>query len=277
MIKFKYFYFNHFKRVLQYFCYLLAFFVLATACTRSTEPDKNATLSKRSEANVPIVQNSLTEKEKNEGWKLLYDGKTTAGWRGIYLEAFPDKGWHVKDGALTSMNPSTESQRGGAIITIDQYDNFELSLEFKISKGANSGIKYFVGESLPKTPGRGLGLEYAILDDANFIYPERGKYRTLSSLYDLIPAKNKKTKPFNEWNRARIIVQGNQVEHWLNGNKVVEFVRGSKEFTALVAESKYKNIENFGEAPKGHILLQDEGTSTSFRNIKIKVLPNERQ
>jgi hypothetical protein len=259
----KYFCYNSLLSLPNDLCFLLAFFVLITACQRSTEHGED----------VQNKQNTLTDKEKKEGWKLLYDGKTTNGWRGIYSEAFPDKGWKVKEGALTSLESSNASERGGAIITMDQFDNFELSLEFKISKGANSGIKYFVIESLPKTPGHGLGFEYAILDDANFIYPERGRYRTLSSLYDLIPAKNKEVKPLNEWNEARIIVQGNYIEHWLNGNKVVEFERGSEKLDGLIANSKYKDIENFGEAPKGHILLQDEGTATSFRNIKIKILP----
>lgn len=253
--------------------YLLAFVVLTAAC-KKTKDDTEGNLhsSKRVESSNQAKNNVLTEREKKEGWNLLYDGKTPNGWRGIYLETFPDKGWDAENGALTNLGSSDESKRGGAIITEDQYSNFELSLEFRIMKGANSGIKYFVLERLPETPGHGLGFEYAILDDVNFIYPERGDLRTMASLYDLIPAKNKNTKPLNEWNQARIIVQGNHVEHWLNGSKVVEFEQDSEVLKALISKSKYKDIENFGKGPKGHILLQDEGTPTSFRNIKIREL-----
>ncbi|MEJ2050803.1 MAG: DUF1080 domain-containing protein [Calditrichota bacterium] len=210
--------------------------------------------------------NTLTAQEKRDGWVLLFDGKTTQGWRGIYLDTFPKKGWAIQDGALTVLTSEDPAQRGGSIISDKQYSNFELSLEFKYGENANSGIKYFVVEREQPTPGHGLGLEYQIWNDEQ----PREANKQLGALYDLIPAENKIVKPVGEWNTARIIVHGNHVEHWLNGRKVVEFDRGSAHFRQLVAASKYKNIKGFGEDPQGHILLQDEGQYNAFRNIKIK-------
>lgn len=210
--------------------------------------------------------NTLTPQEQRDGWVLLFDGKTTRDWRGIYLDHFPDQGWTIQDGALTVLTAADPSQRGGSIITEKQYGSFELSLEFKYGEDANSGIKYFVVEREQPTPGHGLGLEYQIWNDEQ----PREADKQLGSLYDLIPATNKIVKPVGEWNTARIVVHGNHVEHWLNGRKVVEFDRGSSHFRQLVAESKYKDIPGFGEDPRGHILLQDEGLFNAFRNIKIK-------
>jgi hypothetical protein len=222
--------------------------------------------------------NMLTEEEKKKGWKLLFDGKTTNGWRGAGKENFPDKGWVVEDGVLTVLaSKGSDSQKGGDIITIDQYDSFELAFDFKLTEGANSGVKYVVFESKPS--GSALGLEYQVIDDNK--HPDATKgingNRTAGSLYDLIPAKDKELKPVGEWNQGRILVQGNHVEHWLNGNKVLEYERGSKEFRDFVAKSKYAAPDyntngRFGEAPKGHILLQEHGDTVSFRNIKIKEL-----
>jgi hypothetical protein len=201
-----------------------------------------------------------------EKWKPLFDGKTGKGWRGANNETFPEKGWMIKDGVLSVV----KSGGGGDIITTEHYGQFELSLEFKMTAGANSGIKYFVLD------GTSLGLEYQILDDEGHPDADQGVRgnRTLASLYDLIPAENKASKPVGEWNHARIISRENHVEHWLNGVKVVEYERGTQIFRALLAKSKYKDIENFGLLPKGHILLQDHGDAVSFRNIKIRVLEN---
>jgi len=210
--------------------------------------------------------NTLTTREKRDGWVLLFDGKTTRGWRGIYLDHFPEHGWTIQDGALTVQTAADPSQRGGSIISDKQYSHFELSLEFKYGEDANSGIKYFVVEREQPTPGHGLGLEYQIWNDEQ----PREADKRLGSLYDLIPATNKIVKPVGEWNTARILVRGNHVEHWLNGRKVVEFERGSEHFRQLVAASKYKDVPGFGEDPRGHILLQDEGLYNAFRNIKIR-------
>lgn len=219
--------------------------------------------------------NTLTKQEKQQGWKLLFDGKTTKGWRGAYKKEFPAFGWEVKNGTLTVLESGgAESRHGGDIVTVNEYSNFELKLDFKLTKGANSGIKYFVVESLPRPAGSAIGLEYQILDDKKHPDAKKGVKgnRTVASLYDLIPAEGKRANPVGKWNHARLLVKGSHVEHWLNSRKVVEYERGSQIFRALVAKSKYKDFKNFGEHPRGHILLQDHGDRVSFKNIKIRVL-----
>jgi hypothetical protein len=224
-----------------------------------------------------LQPNELTAYEKQNGWKLLFDGKTTNGWVGANKTTFPEKGWEVKDGVLKVL-PSTggESTNGGDIVTKEQYSAFEISFDFKLTKGANSGVKYFVTLN-EKSSGSAIGLEYQLLDDT--LHPDakagRDGNRTLASLYDLIKAQ--KTTRFirqpGNWNTARIIVYpNNHVEHYLNGIKVLEYDRGSQAFRDLVAISKYKVWPNFGEAPKGHILLQDHGNEVWFRSIKIREL-----
>ncbi len=217
--------------------------------------------------------NLLTRQEEKEGWKLLFDGKTMNGWRGAYMDSLPTKGWRVRDGMLiVESSGGRETAFGGDIVTIDEYSNFELKADFQLTKGANSGIKYFVTEQQPRTPGSAKGLEYQILDDANHPDAKLGIQgnRTLASLYDLIPATNKKVNPLGEWNHARILVDGKHVEHWLNGVKVLAYERGGMEFLAHKAASKFKDLPEFGEAEKGHILLQDHGNEVHFRNIKIR-------
>ena len=226
---------------------------------------------------VNTVPNSLSEYEKKTGWSLLFDGKTTNQWTGAYKTTFPEKGWKVVDGTLTVLSSEgKESANGGDIVTKEQYAAFDLSFEFRLTPGANSGVKYFVTLSENNT-GSAIGLEYQVLDDK--LHPDaklgRDGNRTLASLYDLIKAKKEDRflRPIGEWNRGRVVVYpDNRVEHYLNGIKVVEYVRGSKEFRDLVAISKYKGWKNFGEAPQGRILLQDHGDEVSFRNIKIKSL-----
>jgi len=218
--------------------------------------------------------NTLTEKEKKEGWTLLFDGKSMKGWRGAYMDSLPKKGWEVKDGMLiVRESGGGEASFGGDIVTLNEYSSFELTVDFKLTEGANSGIKYFVIEQQPKTPGSAKGLEYQVLDDAKHPDAKLGinGNRTLASLYDIMPAKNKKAKPIGEWNRARILVKGKHVEHWLNGAKVLEFERGGKDFLVHKAESKFKDVPEFGEYKKGRILLQDHGNQVFYRNIKIRV------
>jgi hypothetical protein len=229
--------------------------------------------------NQPAPLNTLTAKEKQDGWKLLWDGKTTNGWVGAYKDHFPDKGWSIHDGILTVLgSQGKEGGVGGDIVTTDEYSAFDLKFDFKLTPGANSGVKYFVTLAPEeKNPGSAIGLEYQLLDDS--LHPDaklgRNGDRTLSSLYDLIPANKPKSiiRPIGEWNSGEIIVYpNNHVEHYLNGVKVLEYERGSAAFKDLVAISKYKIWKNFGQAPQGHILLQDHGNETSFRNIRIKVL-----
>ena len=235
--------------------------------------------------NVPefnYIPNTLTKNEKRKGWRLLWDGESTAGWRGAKLDDFPEKGWEIKDGILTVLaSDGAESANGGDIVTMDTYSEFELELDFKITEGANSGIKYFVLPDLNKGPGSSIGLEYQILDDKKHPDAAQGVNgnRTLASLYDLIPAgnltipgRNKRFNGVGNWNRARVVVRGNHIEHWLNNEKVLEYERNTPMYRALVAYSKYKVWPNFGEAPAGHILIQDHGDNVSFRSIKIREL-----
>ncbi len=224
-----------------------------------------------------ITKNRLTEHEQNEGWTMLWDGETTTGWRGAKLDHFPESGWTIENGELTVLaSGGGESEAGGDIVTETQYDNFELKLEFRITEGANSGIKYYVNTDLNKGAGSSIGLEFQILDDERHPDAKLGNHagsRTLASLYDLIQADTAKyVKPIGEWNAARIISNNNHVEHWLNGIKVLEYERKSDEYRKLVSESKYVTWPQFGEADKGNILLQDHGDKVAFRNIKIKQL-----
>ncbi|MFN8206539.1 MAG: DUF1080 domain-containing protein [Bacteroidales bacterium] len=222
---------------------------------------------------VNMIPNTLSETEKSAGWELLFDGVSTAGWRGAYKTTFPEKGWRVHDFMLTVDSATGgESINGGDIVTLNKYSDFELKLEFRLSPKANSGIKYFVTES-ENNQGSAIGLEYQLLDDVLHPDAKLGNHegsRTLASLYDLIAAENKRVNTMGEWNRARILSVGNHVEHWLNGVKVLEYERGSDEFRKLVSGSKYKVWKNFGEAEEGYILLQDHGTEVSFRSIKIR-------
>jgi hypothetical protein len=228
--------------------------------------------------------NTLTDKEKQDGWRLLWDGKTTDGWQSAIAPGFPDAGWEIRDGELmVTNNNGAESQHGGDIITKERFANFELKVDFKCTPGCNSGIKYFVQPNLGAISGSGgkaavgsaLGPEFQVLDDERHPDAKLGRNgdRTLGSLYDLIPAsKEKKPNAIGEWNHALIIAKGKHVEHWLNGAKIVEYERGSPEFRKLVAESKFHSVADFGEWPDGNILLQEHGSMVSFRNIKIHVL-----
>ncbi|MCO5937110.1 DUF1080 domain-containing protein [Mucilaginibacter sp. RB4R14] len=226
---------------------------------------------------VNLQQNVLSAYEKQDGWKLLFDGKTHDGWRSASSIMFPAKGWKVEGGMLSVIGANGgEAANGGDIITDGQYATFDMSFEFRMSKGANSGVKYFVTLS-EKTVGSAIGLEYQVLDDA--VHPDaklgRDGDRTLASLYDLIPSKKQPrfVHPIGAWNIGRIVVSpNNHVTHYLNGVKVLEYDRASKEYRDLVAISKYKTWKDFGEAKQGHILLQDHGFDVDYRNVKIKEL-----
>jgi len=231
---------------------------------------------------VSYLKNELTGWEKSHGWRLLWDGKTDEGWRGAKLDDFPESGWVMEDGVLTILQTDGGEATGpGDIVTRKQYSDFELELEFKITEGANSGIKYFVDPSLNKGEGSAIGCEFQILDDERHPDAKKGVEgnRTVGSLYDLITADNLSNeyrgKRFNgvgNWNKAYIISRDGKVEHWLNNVKVVEYDRFSQMFEALVNYSKYKDWKNFGRWPEGHILLQDHGNTVHFRSIKIREL-----
>jgi hypothetical protein len=229
------------------------------------------------QAETAAKPNTLTAAERREGWQLLFDGKTTTGWRSAKGPVFPTHGWQVADGMLTTLAADgKESANGGDIITTDTYAAFDFSFEFQLSPGANSGIIYFVTLA-EQTPGSPIGLEYQLLDDARHPDAKLGKdgNRTLASLYDLIPATKPAAsqRPIGAWNVGRVVVYpNNRVEHYLNGVKVLEYERGSPAFRALVAGSKYHVWPQFGEAREGHLLLQDHGNLVSFRSLKIRKL-----
>ncbi len=230
------------------------------------------------------IPNNLSKGEKKQGWKLLFDGKTTDQWRGVHKDYFPDFGWSVEENGelMIAASGGGESTNAGDIVTKKEYSAFELQLEFYMTPGANSGIKYFVTEGY-LTEGEkrsAIGLEYQILDDELHKDAKLGAAgnRTAASLYDMIPSKPVvigRTVPrkAEQWHHARLIVYpDNKVEHWLNGYKVVEYERGSPAYWAIVERSKYVDWEGFGVAKSGHILLQDHGDEVRFRSIKIREL-----
>tara|TARA_R110000751_G_scaffold91266_3_gene179023 strand:- start:225652 stop:226998 length:1347 start_codon:yes stop_codon:yes gene_type:complete len=224
--------------------------------------------------------NTLSSKEKQQGWRLLWDGKTTNGWKGVNSDTFPSSGWGIENGELIVYSSGGEYRDGGDIISKEAFTDFELEVDFKITEAANSGIKYFVDPNYLKSNGSAIGLEFQILDDAKHPDAKKGHLgnRTIGSLYDLIPASNlsdptsdtKRVKQLGSWNRARIVVKDGHVEHWLNNIKVVEYPRGGQMFQALVKKSKYEKWDNFGEWKQGPILFQDHGDQVHFRTIKIK-------
>ncbi|MBA4137722.1 MAG: DUF1080 domain-containing protein [Opitutus sp.] len=233
---------------------------------------------------LPATLNTLTPEEVAAGWRLLWDGKTTEGWRSAKVEntEFPAKGWKIEDGVLSVLpNGGKEAVGGGDIVTREQYSEFELCADFRVTPGANSGIKYLVQLNLAPVNEKGekaatgssIGPEFQIIDDALHADAKLGRdgNRTLGSLYDLIPAAaTKRPASVGEWNTARIVVKGARVEHWLNGQQILVYERGSPAFRELVALSKFKFIPGFGEWPAGHILLQDHGDAVSYRNVRIR-------
>ena len=215
--------------------------------------------------------NTLTPTEVQQGWKLLFNGSDLEGWISVGKDTGPERGWTVENGILTVNKGG--AQRGGDIITTAQFSDFDLMVDFKITKGANSGIKYFF---VRYEKGGWLGLEYQILDDET--HPDaklgRDNNRLQAGLYDMFaPAANKKDSPIGEWNTARIVAEGSKVTHYLNGQEVLSFDRKSKEYLDAYQLSKFNESEPvFGDVEKGHILLQDHGDEVAFRNIKIRVL-----
>jgi len=229
---------------------------------------------------VSYLVNKLSENEIRKGWRLLWDGKTTAGWRLANYDKFPSVGWAIQDGLLKVLGTKKDSlAKSGDIITDKEFSNFELEMDFKLTTGANSGLKYFVVEDRKKRAGTGAGPEFQILDDK--VHPDAKEgvngNRTTGSLYDLITAENlsegnkdKRMNPPGKWNKLRIVSKDGHVEHWLNNLKMVEYDRHSQIFRNLVAKSKYNTYPNFAQAVSGHILLQDHGDEVHFRSIKIR-------
>jgi hypothetical protein len=276
---------NHAKHREQLFfraagvCLILLSSLSCSSGERSSKPP-----SLQSTAGEPLL-NTLSEQEKAEGWKLLFDGSTLAGWRGIGLEGVPSGHWTVEEGAIKKI-PGEDVPRqadgqpvqGGDLMTIQAYTDFELRLEWKIAPGGNSGVKYNVSEEMSMSvppPQAAIGFEYQILDDSANPDALAAGSHTTASLYDLIAPRDKTLQPIGEYNETRIIFRGGHGEHWLNGQKVVEFDLGTPRMEELVAASKFRDISGFAERRRGHIVLQEHGDAVWFRNIKIREYSGE--
>jgi len=221
-----------------------------------------ALLAFSSRAEEKSAHNTLTKQESAEGWALLFDGKTTEGWRGFKKSTFPEKGWVVEAGTLKHV----AGGGGGDIVRSEKFSEFELSWEWMIPPGANNGIKYYILEER----GGAIGHEYQMIDDvASKSIPKH----CTASFYDVLPPAipSKSNKP-GEWNHSRIVSKDGKVEHWLNGTKVLEYVLGSQEVKEAVAKSKFKPVAGFGEQQNGLILLTDHNDEASYRNIKVRDL-----
>ena len=215
----------------------------------------------------PSGEMAQIDLQKGE-WVWLFDGSGTDHWRAVKSDNFPEKGWEISGNELL-VNRNTD--QGGDIITRQKFSSFDLQFEFKFEKGANGGLKYFV-QIYPN--GSVLGCEYQLIDDQQNkdVKNDPDGKRLTAGLYELFEAKNKKLNPAGQWNSGRILVDGKHVEHWLNGDKVLEYERGSAAFMEAKAKSKFKDVEDFGTMDSGYILLQDHGDRLSYRNIKIMEL-----
>jgi hypothetical protein len=214
-------------------------------------------------------------------WIALFDGESFAGWRSVGLDSVPAEHWLIEDGTIRKVASGAvptaadgQPLEGGDIMTVDTYRNFELVLEWRVSAGANSGIKYNVSEEMSTSAPpvhAALGFEYQILDDALHPDAQAGPNRTAGALYDLVPpGPNKELRPVGSFNEARIVFNNGHGEHWLNGIKIIEFELESAAFDSAFAVSKYQPIEGFADQRNGHIVLQDHGDDVWFRNIRVR-------
>lgn len=221
-----------------------------------------------------MLPNALAKPNQKGKWVLLFDGKTTKGWRGAYRKDFPKYGWVVKDGELRGeLLAGVESSDAGDIVTQKKYRNFELVFDWKLGKGGNSGVKYFIEERLPKPQGSQPGYEYQLIDDSEYIYNDKHLPQDLktASIYDVIAADKPDTK-IDIWHTSRILIKDNYIEHWLDEKQVLAIDRSTDVFKNGVLDSKFKDYPNFATLSEGHILLQDHGHHVAFKNIIIKEL-----
>jgi hypothetical protein len=226
-----------------------------------------------------LAPNTLSAAERAAGWRLLFDGKTFDGWRGLGYDSVPSAHWRIEDGAIRKIPtgevprmPDGQPASGGDLMTRETFADFELSWEWKIGRAGNSGVKYNVSEELSMAAANhaALGFEYQLLDDSLHEDNKVPSHRT-GALYDLIaPDASKNLRPVGEWNASKIVYRGNHGEHWLNGSKIVEFELGTPRIDSLLARSKYRNIPNFAQRRAGHIVLQDHGEDVRFRSIKLR-------
>lgn len=257
--------------------------LLYLALLACTGEEETGAAAESSVVEVPgTVVNQLTPEEETAGWRLLFDGRTFDGWRGLGRDTVPTAHWTIQDGAIYK-RPSGEvplaadgqPMEGGDLMTAQAYGDYELAWEWKISPGGNSGVKYNVSEAMSTaTPPRNaaLGFEYQVIDDIGHPDSLQPSHQA-AGLYDLIPAsQDKPLRPAGEWNQSRIVFQGNHGEHWLNGAKVVEYDLGTPRMDSLVAASKYSDIEGFAARRQGHIVLQDHNDAVWYRNLKIREL-----
>jgi len=231
-------------------------------------------------AQVGAGSNALTATERAAGWRLLFDGKTFKGWKGLGYDSVPTAHWKIANGAIEKIAsgkvakmPDGQPANGGDLMTVDTFGDFELAFQWKVTPGANSGLKYNVSEefSLKNASNHAaLGFEYQVLDDSLSEDNQLATHRA-GALYDLFPPNDKKRlKPVGQWNSSRLVFRGNHGEHWLNGAKVVEFDLGTARMDSALAASKYRSIKGFADRRKGHIILQDHGDETYYRAIKIR-------
>lgn len=209
--------------------------------------------------------NTLTPEEKAEGWRLLFDGKSTEGWRSFRGNAFPTLGWAIEDGCIRHLPKG----QGGDIITTEKFTDYELRFEWRINAGGNSGVKYFITEERATA----IGHEYQLLGEKNLDEVRANLLHATGSFYDVLPVSDDAPiRPPGEWNESRIIVHGTSVEHWLNGARVCHYELGTPDLVARIARSKFKNVAGFGTKYPHHLLLQDHGGDTRFRNLKLRPL-----
>jgi len=212
----------------------------------------------RGSASSSQTPNQLVLSEQRSGWKLLFDGQTTRGWRSFKKDTFPAKGWVVENGTLHCL----PAGKGGDIISVDEFDDFDLRWEWMIPPKANNGVKYFVTEERSEA----LGHEYQMIDDTTIT----NSLQSTAAFYDVLPPEPAKPlRPPGQWNESRVLVRGNHVEHWLNGSKVLEYELSSPRVLEAVSKSKFKNVKDFGTKIRGHILLTEHHDEAFFRNIKI--------
>lgn len=218
-------------------------------------------------AAATVVSPAATGAGMQNGWTDLFDGKSLNGWRGYKQPDASKTRWKVENGMLTIDPGDGKDTRGSRdLISTGTYDNFELSVEWKVSPGGNSGIKYFVLEDRDSA----IGHEYQVIDDEKHADAKIGSHRQTAAFYDVLPAANRPIKPAGEWNQTRIVVNGRNVEHYLNGTRVLQYQLSSPELQAAVDKSKFKGIERFGKPQKGHILLQDHGDRVWYRSVRIR-------